>query len=341
MASAYIVTRRLPDGGRRYICRFRLGGRESKPRYGGSFKTRREAEARARWINGELAARRVPDLRSLEDVASLRQTVAQVAERYQASRVDYSDNARMNLGSHLKRILPAFGARDPSSITWTEIQDWVAAQSDIAASSLVRYMGTLRLLLDYAEVDPNPARDRRVKLPRVERPEPQPPTRAQFQAMLAEVVPERWRLPLRVLEACGLRVGELADLRWADVDVLEGRFRVSRTRTKTRAGQRWVQVPAALMVEIESTCPLEDRTPERAVFPGASNNALGNTMARACKLAGIPHYSPHDLRHRRLSLWHAQGVPARELAERAGHSRASMSLDVYSHVLVDRDDEWC
>ena len=29
----------------------------------------------------------------------------------------------------------------------------------------------------------------------------------------------------------------------------------------------------------------------------------------------------------------SRGVPARELAERAGHSRPSMSLDVYSHVM--------
>ena len=63
-------------------------------------------------------------------------------------------------------------------------------------------------------------------------------------------------------------------------------------------------------------------------------------MARACVDAGIAHYHPHDLRHRRLSLWHAQGVPARELAARAGHARASMSLDVYSQVLIDGDDEW-
>jgi integrase len=56
-----------------------------------------------------------------------------------------------------------------------------------------------------------------------------------------------------------------------------------------------------------------------------------------------PHWRPAlgpDLRHRRPSLWHAKGVPARELAARAGHARASMSLDVYSHVLVDDDDEW-
>ena len=30
------------------------------------------------------------------------------------------------------------------------------------------------------------------------------------------------------------------------------------------------------------------------------------------------------------------GIPARELAERAGHSRPSMSLDVYSHVMPRR-----
>lgn len=48
---------------------------------------------------------------------------------------------------------------------------------------------------------------------------------------------------------------------------------------------------------------------------------------------GIPLYSPHDLRHRRGSLWHASGMPARELAARMGHSKASMSLDVYTHVM--------
>jgi integrase len=47
----------------------------------------------------------------------------------------------------------------------------------------------------------------------------------------------------------------------------------------------------------------------------------------------IPLYSPHDLRHPRGSLWRASGMPARELAERMGHSKASMSLDVYTHVM--------
>ena len=57
-------------------------------------------------------------------------------------------------------------------------------------------------------------------------------------------------------------------------------------------------------------------------------------MTAVCERKGLPHCTPHQLRHRRISLWHFQGVPAREIADRAGHSKPSMSLDVYSHVIV-------
>ena len=92
-------------------------------------------------------------------------------------------------------------------------------------------------------------------------------------------------------------------------------------------------LPEWLIEAIEATCPLEDRTPERRVFQGMTEHIAYQAMARACKNAKVPHYSPHDLRHRRITIWHESGVPARELAERAGHSRPPMSLDVYSHVM--------
>ena len=87
------------------------------------------------------------------------------------------------------------------------------------------------------------------------------------------------------------------------------------------------------MEEIAATCPLEDRTAARPIFTGFTPDAAKNAIARACKTAGIPHFHPHDLRHRRITIWHHEGIPARVLAERAGHARASMSLDVYSHVM--------
>jgi integrase len=90
-------------------------------------------------------------------------------------------------------------------------------------------------------------------------------------------------------------------------------------------------VPFALSV------PPDDRVPERRLFLGVKEGAMRDSTMRACRAAGIPGYSPHDLRHRRGSLWHAGGMPARELAERMGHAKASMSLDVYTHVMAPEE----
>ena len=57
-------------------------------------------------------------------------------------------------------------------------------------------------------------------------------------------------------------------------------------------------------------------------------------MSRACKAAGIAHFHPHDLRHRYASVKIAEGVPVTQVAAQLGHSRNSLTLDTYSHVLV-------
>jgi integrase len=341
--TAFITRRTLPPGksGRtkpepRYVVRFRLGGRAYPIEHGGSFPTMSEARTRRDFIAGELAAGRNPAdaLRAIVE-APARRTLTEWAKQYQASRIDLADETTKSLGSHLRRILPIFGEWEPEAISWGDVQEWVAAMAaELKPGSVKKYVVTLRQLLDFAGVDPNPARDKRVKLPAIVVEEPQPPTAKQLLAML-DAVPRRWVLPLITIEQTAMAVGETAGLAWGDVDVAESRFRLRRRTVKGAIGSRarWVQVPEWLMDEIVATCPLEDRTAERRVFPGFTPDAAKNAMARACKDAGIPHFHPHDLRHRRITIWHHDGVPARVLAERAGHSRPSMSLDVYSHAL--------
>jgi integrase len=84
---------------------------------------------------------------------------------------------------------------------------------------------------------------------------------------------------------------------------------------------------------IENTCPVEDRLADVPVFGGVTDDQLRRAMASACKLAGVPSFSPHDLRHRRITLWHYAGVPLRDIQERVGHSWASTTLDTYTHVM--------
>jgi integrase len=330
MASVVVTTRQTRSGPR-YVCRYRLGGRAYAVQHAGSFRTLKEARARRDLVAGELAAGRNPaDLLRAMTERPVTRTFGEWAEAYRTSRTDVGAETRKNTLSHVK-AMETLADRDPASITPGDVREWIGSLT-LKPSSVRRYVSTLRAILDFADVDPNPAKDPRVKLPKVESAIIEPPTGAQVDAILAHV-PARWRLGLRTLEQTGMRIGELAALEWRDVDETDSRFRIRQGKTAT--ARRWVAVPEWLMDEIATTCPPDDRVAERRVFVGFSADVAKNVMARACKAAGIPHFHPHDLRHRYASVKVAEGVPVTMVAAQLGHSKKSLTLDTYSHVLLD------
>lgn len=344
MASAHVRPRETKSG-RRYQVRYRLGGRGFKLLHGGVFPTLREARSRRDFIAGELAAGRDPRiaLAALRFATARPRTIADWFEAFVESRVDVDEKTIVGYRKHWKRIQPTFGDRDPFSITPADVQEWIGAQAkELKPSSVLSFTGTLRQVLDFVEIPTgNPARHRTVKLPRQTREEARPPTGKEFRAIVAGVLP-KYKLFVRILEATALRIGELQQLTWGDVNSADAQLRVSIARTKGgTAGQRWAQMPRELMDELEQLLPREDRTPDRRVFAGVSGAGVRASMTRACLNAGIPNYSPHDLRHRRASLWHFQGVPLREVQSRVGHADMSITGDTYTHVVIDPwDDEW-
>jgi integrase len=328
------IRRRETASGPRFQVRYRLGGRAYRLVHGGSFQTLKEARARRDLIGGELAAGRNPAeaLRALSE-APVRRAFREWADAYKASRIDVAEKTKKTIDSYLKVILETFGDRDPAQITFADVQEWVAG-SGLKASSLRQYLSTLRAVLDYAGLtgDTNPARDPRLRLPRQRYELVEPPSAVEVDAIISNV-PKRWRLPLRVLEQTGMRVGEAHELEWQDVDVAGSRFRVRHG--KTASARRWVAVPSWLMVDMQETCPPDDRTAERRVFAGFTPDAAKNAMRKACEKAGIAHFHPHDLRHRYASVKIAEGVPVTQVAAQLGHSRNSLTLDTYAHVVID------
>jgi integrase len=332
MPSLTITTRKTRSGPR-YVVRYRLGGRAYPVEHGGSFRTLREAKIRRGLVAGELAAGRNPRilLEAVTAAPSPVRTFAEWAEVYRSSRVDYAQETAKNTRSHLKALNEMFADHDPATITVADVQSWIGA-SKLKPSSLRRYLATLRAVLDFVGLEENVARDPRVRLPREEATVVDPPSAVEVEAIVANS-PKRWRLALRALAETGMRIGEAHGLEWQDVDVAGSRFRIRNG--KTAAARRWVAVPEALMEEITATTPPDDRTAERRVFPGFTADVAKNVMARACKAAGIVHRHPHDLRHRYASVKIAEGVPVTTVAAQLGHSKKSMTLDTYSHVLVD------
>jgi integrase len=334
MPSVWLSPRSTKQG-KRFRVLYRLGGRESVPRYGGSFGTQREALARKAWIAGELAAMRVPDLRPAAESV----TVKQLAERWQASRVDVSEGTVQTYRVALGRLLPRLGDQLVERIDAQTVADLVAElhADGLRKQTIRKTVSVLAMVFDHGRVQPNPARDKlMVKMPREERRELQPPTAEHVEAVV-RILPTRYRLPTLVLDATGMRIGELEALTWGDLDEPRQRWRVSGAVAKTGRA-RWVPVPIDLFEAVTRLVAREDRVPERPVFQGFGGDRFRTAITRACTAAGVPQFSPHDLRHRRVSLLHLGGMPWARIGELVGHDDLMTTARTYTHVLADEQE---
>jgi integrase len=335
MASSWIE-KRSTGAGVRYRVRYRLG-KSFVPKLAGTFRTLREARARRDWVLLQLALMKVPDPKALAPTPS--PTLATVAEHWRSSRVDVADGTAATHKVNLARIIPRLGTRPIDSLEPADVASLVSElhEAGLKRESIRKTIATLAMIFDYAKVSPNPARDRTtVKLPRESKAELNPPTAEHVLAVHHMLAPA-YRLPLLVLDATGMRVGELEALTWGDVDEPRGRWRVSQTVAKTGRA-RWVNVPEKIFQAVTELVAREDRTAERPVFQGVSADRLRTAIARACTAAGVPAFSPHDLRHRRISLEHLRGVPWARIGELVGQRNLAVTANTYTHVLSDEDE---
>lgn len=149
----------------------------------------------------------------------------------------------------------------------------------------------------------------------------------------------------------GLRRGELCGLKWSDFDEEAGTLKVCRTiharkgggveegTTKTYAATRTILLPsstAQLLWERKQSALTEwifpnPLCPEQPVSPGSAYRRLKGILEEA----GLPDLRFHDLRHTFATHALASGVDAKTLSGILGHTKASFTLDTYTHVTGD------
>ena len=61
-------------------------------------------------------------------------------------------------------------------------------------------------------------------------------------------------------------------------------------------------------------------------------------LGRAATAAGVPTFSPHDLRHRQISLMHLAGTPWARIGEHVGQRNLAVTGNTYTHVLADETE---
>jgi len=100
-----------------------------------------------------------------------------------------------------------------------------------------------------------------------------------------------------------------------------------------------IELHPALADALEASLgPREDRDPEARLFADSGADALRTAIAKACRAAAVPLFSPHDLRHRRISLLHLRGLPWARIGEWVGQRNLAVTADTYRHVLTDETE---
>ena len=174
---------------------------------------------------------------------------------------------------------------------------------------------------------------------------------------LVAAMPERYKVMTLLAAWCGLRFGELTELRRKDIDIKAGVIRVRRAVSrvngeyivgtpKSDAGTRDIAIPPhlhpALRNHISSSI---SGGREALLFPAAGDAShhlapasLYKVFYRARLEAGRPDLRWHDLRHTGAVLAAQTGATLAELMGRLGHSTPQAALR-YQHVAGGRDAE--
>lgn len=162
----------------------------------------------------------------------------------------------------------------------------------------------------------------------------------------------------------GMRQGELLALRWTDIQDrvavitrslgwINGNSTPIFQEPKTRSGRRKVPFGVGMdqLLRERRKRQLEERL--RAGGKWEHNDlifctqlgrplhdsAVRDTLAMVIRKADLPPIRFHDLRHTHATLLLRQGINPKVVAERLGHASVGITLDTYSHILPDTQQE--
>jgi len=257
-----------------------------------------------------------------------------------------------------RQILPALGAKRVAHITADDVDEWYAsllpyaptrrAHSYALLSSIMRSASSGRHQL----IAENPCQiEHATHVPR--RFEPKPATPEQI-AVIVENMPDKYRALILLAAWCGLRWGEVSELRRSDLDLKAMTVRVERAvvwrkgqttvgTPKSRAGVRTIALPPNLRPALQRHLAAHAMPgADGLLFPNAARtghlhvNTMSKTYHRARRVAGRPDLRVHDLRHSAATMAAQVGATLAELMARMGHSTTKAAM-VYQHVAEGRD----
>jgi integrase len=236
-------------------------------------------------------------------------------------------------------------------------------EGTVAANTVRLALAPLKVVLATAFEDGvlrvNPAAGVRVLKPRpqtaAEVDEDEMPVKAMSEAEAAALLGAvagkptwaQWSLFFRLLLDLGLRVGEIIELRWRDVELGDGAVRIRRGFYRGRVGPPKTRFGRRTLPLTPSTCQLlwALRKQTRAgdgdlVFTSPrggrvdASNLMERVLKPAARAAGVGDWIGfHTFRHTCATLLFKRGLNAKQVQVWLGHHSAAFTLQTYVHLL--------
>lgn len=267
--------------------------------------------------------------------------------------------------NHVKKKWETFAI---GKINRSDVQAWISGLSQnntdddgkiVKKGKSASTISTIHLvfagILDDAVTDRlivvNPARG--VKLPRRAARRNVYLTGAQLHR-LADESGQRYRALVLLLGTVGLRWGEAAALRVADIDFLRRRITLHENAVQVAGkivvgslksgNNRTVALPGFVADAIAASCDGKSR--DDLIWPSATGGHLGPPSSVRSWLVGavsrcqsadptFPRVTAHALRHTAASLAVSSGANVKVVQRMLGHASAAMTLDVYADLFDD------
>ena len=111
------------------------------------------------------------------------------------------------------------------------------------------------------------------------------------------------------------------------------------TEPKTPKSKRVIAIPQFLAVDLQDYVnSMYGVQGEDRLFP-ITKYYLEHEMQRGIKESGVKRIRIHDLRHSHASLLVEMGFSPLEIANRLGHEKIETTLNTYSHLYPDKQEQ--
>ncbi|NFH48650.1 site-specific integrase [Clostridium sporogenes] len=172
----------------------------------------------------------------------------------------------------------------------------------------------------------------------------------QFKEFIKYIKNPKYKLAYTMLFWTGMRVGELLALTFKDIDLENGLINIDKTYVrikntdvinppKTPKSKRKVTIPAFLCKEIkEYKDKFYESSYKQRVFH-LQQVYLSHKLKTVCTKKNLKKIRVHDLRHSHASLLIELGFTPLLISERLGHESVETTLNIYSHLYPNKDNE--